>query len=268
MDSLNLVIVERQVGDAIVQTVSARRLYEFLEVKRDFSNWIKDRVIQCELTENEDYVCSPNLANQSGRGGDRRSIEYNLSTDAAKEIAMMDNREKGKQVRKYFIDQERRAKSSLTLPDFTNPAIAARAFADQYEKRLLAENASRLLAAQVEAQAPAVSFVETVANQGNDVSFNVFAKEIGWKPMDLFKWARANKVLQTVNRNIAYQPLVNSGLFRIVEWVQNGRSGQQTLITGKGRIWLCKRLGITPAKPKPVLTQGVQDADWNDENLA
>ncbi|WP_375702750.1 antA/AntB antirepressor family protein, partial [Bartonella sp. CL43QHWL] len=36
-------ISEQAVGKEIIQTVNARELHVVLEVKRDFSNWIKDR---------------------------------------------------------------------------------------------------------------------------------------------------------------------------------------------------------------------------------
>ena len=39
-----------------VETVNARELHEFLEVGRDFSNWIKDRISKYEFVENQDFV--------------------------------------------------------------------------------------------------------------------------------------------------------------------------------------------------------------------
>lgn len=36
--------------------VNARDLHEFLESRKDFSSWIKDRIERYDLTENEDYV--------------------------------------------------------------------------------------------------------------------------------------------------------------------------------------------------------------------
>ncbi|TPG77361.1 antA/AntB antirepressor family protein [Pseudomonas arsenicoxydans] len=58
------------------------------------------------------------------RGGDRRSTDYLLTLDMAKELAMIENSEIGRQVRRYFIEREKqlvavleeRASRILPLP--------------------------------------------------------------------------------------------------------------------------------------------------------
>jgi phage anti-repressor protein len=90
------------------QTVSARDLHRALEVGRDFSTWIKGRIEEYGFAEGEDYhLDSPNLGNQDvGWGGDRRSIDYLLSVGMAKEIAIMENNKKGREIRRYLIKVE------------------------------------------------------------------------------------------------------------------------------------------------------------------
>ena len=112
-----------------VQLCNGRDLHVTLSVGRDFSNWMKGRIEEYGFIENEDYVRfspnlaktfadenaefdSPVLANQTRRGGDRRSIEYHLTLDMAKQLAMVENNEKGRQVRRYFIEVEKRARES------------------------------------------------------------------------------------------------------------------------------------------------------------
>jgi phage anti-repressor protein len=86
-------------------------LHEFLEVGKDFSTWIKDRVEQYDFVENQDFVIdSPILGNQNSRGGDRKSKEYHLTIDMAKELSMVERNAKGKQARQYFIECEKQAK--------------------------------------------------------------------------------------------------------------------------------------------------------------
>lgn len=83
----------------------ARELHLRLQVGRDFSNWIKDRIDQYGFIDGEDY--SPNLANRSdGKPGKQRT-DYRLTLDMAKELAMIENNEIGRQVRRYFIRAER-----------------------------------------------------------------------------------------------------------------------------------------------------------------
>lgn len=95
-----LKIAQNKVGTDFLETVNARELYAFLEVGRDYSSWIKNRIEGGMFEENRDYVIdSPNLVNQSGRGGDRRSKEYYISLDMAKHLAMLERNERGSQAR-------------------------------------------------------------------------------------------------------------------------------------------------------------------------
>jgi anti-repressor protein len=96
------------------QVADARELHEFLEVGKDFSTWIKDKLEKYGFIEGEDY--SPISGNITGRGQPR--IDYALTISTAKEIAMVENNEKGRQIRKYFIEVENRAKQ----PKYMTPA--------------------------------------------------------------------------------------------------------------------------------------------------
>ncbi|RJE88591.1 hypothetical protein D3P07_11390 [Paenibacillus sp. 1011MAR3C5] len=87
--------------------VDGRELHEFLGVGRDFVNWMKYRIEQYAFNEGEDYKLT--LA----KIGERQNVtrhNYELSLDMAKEICMVENNERGRQARKYFIECERRAK--------------------------------------------------------------------------------------------------------------------------------------------------------------
>ena len=98
-------VAERQIGDGAIQTVNARDLHAFLGVGKDFSTWVNDRIQQYGFVENQDFVCSPILGSKerSGRGGSNRK-DYHLTLDMAKELAMVERNNKGKQARLYFIE--------------------------------------------------------------------------------------------------------------------------------------------------------------------
>lgn len=96
--------------------VSAKLLHKKLHVGRDFSNWIKDRIKDFQFSENSDFLVHSNLANQKGRGGDRRSIDYLLTLDMAKELAMLERNEVGRAIRRYFIAKEKELRSITHLP--------------------------------------------------------------------------------------------------------------------------------------------------------
>lgn len=124
-------VVSRPVGSESIPTVNARELHTFLEVGKDFSNWIKDRIDSFSFVENQDFVCSPVLASE-GRGGHNRK-DYHLSLDMAKELSMVERNAKGKQARQYFIECERVAKSVPALP--TDPMAILRLTFEALEKQ-------------------------------------------------------------------------------------------------------------------------------------
>lgn len=100
-------IAQRKLGAEAVETVNARELHAFLEVRSEFRNWIKNRIEDFGFVEGSDFVTSV----ENYRGGDRK--DYHLSLDMAKELAMVERTEKGKQARQYFIECERAAKTAL-----------------------------------------------------------------------------------------------------------------------------------------------------------
>lgn len=89
------------------QLCDARDLHTFLGVGRFFSNWIKERIEQYGFVETEDFL--PVLAKSTGG---RPATEYHLTLDTAKELAMVENNDQGRQVRRYFIAMERQARES------------------------------------------------------------------------------------------------------------------------------------------------------------
>ncbi|PIJ50650.1 phage antirepressor Ant [Erwinia sp. OLTSP20] len=117
-------------GDISNETVllcNARDLHAFLGVKRDFSTWLSGRVIEYKFIKDQDYVLVPqNGGIKNGRGGDRRSKDYHLTLDTAKELAMVERNEQGRQVRRYFIECEKKLHQQSfpqapSVPDAFNP---------------------------------------------------------------------------------------------------------------------------------------------------
>ena len=101
MENLELIkINENEKGEP---TVSGRELYKFLEVTERYSNWF-NRMLQYGFVENVDYLgCK--IFNTQAR---QELQEHILKLSMAKEIAMLQRNEKGKQIRQYFIEIEKR----------------------------------------------------------------------------------------------------------------------------------------------------------------
>lgn len=111
--SCDLIPTFHSILDGIEQPlVDARTLHAFLEVGRDFSNWIKARIFDYEFVEDKDFMVSAqfggNTENKDISTNGRPSTNYSLSLDMAKELAMVERSERGRQVRRYFIALEKR----------------------------------------------------------------------------------------------------------------------------------------------------------------
>ncbi|UOY94413.1 antA/AntB antirepressor family protein [Ectobacillus sp. JY-23] len=107
MNSLKVVanemlpVYENENGEKLVD---ARELHEQLMVSTRFNDWITRMISNYGFTEGEDFYSF--LSKTTGRP----STEYLLTMDTAKEIAMVQNNETGRVVRKYFIKIEKQAK--------------------------------------------------------------------------------------------------------------------------------------------------------------
>lgn len=106
-----------EIGGVAVLAVDARELHQFLGAKRDFSNWIKKRISENKFVQGDDFTTT--IANfgdgyksdKNGRFIDENGhvvpIDYILELNTAKELAMQERNDKGRMVRKYFIECER-----------------------------------------------------------------------------------------------------------------------------------------------------------------
>lgn len=109
MDGMQLINIESNENG---MWIDGRELHEFLEVGRDFPTWFKDKVEKYGFVEGEDF--SPKTGKTSDGG--RPRIEYQISIDMAKELCMVENNEKGRQARKYFIECEKQLKHPKVVP--------------------------------------------------------------------------------------------------------------------------------------------------------
>ncbi|EFN6402841.1 phage antirepressor Ant [Escherichia coli] len=91
--------------------VNARDLHSFLGVGRMFAHWVKERIAEYGFVESLDYILICQNGQTKGRGGDRRSKDYHLTLDTAKELAMVERNEKGRQIRRYFIECEKKLRN-------------------------------------------------------------------------------------------------------------------------------------------------------------
>ena len=88
-----------------INVIDSKLLHKKLEVASYHKDWIRRRIENYGFKEGEDFYCSK-LSGKKGRGGHNR-IDYFLTLDMAKELAMLENNDIGKTIRKYFIKAEK-----------------------------------------------------------------------------------------------------------------------------------------------------------------
>lgn len=114
MTNSNLIAVfNGQIANQTIQLCNARELHSFLEITSRYNDWIKNRITDYGFVQDEDYLIVAERTN----GRPRK--EYHITLDMGKELAMVERNEKGRQIRKYFIECERRATQpkQIALPE-------------------------------------------------------------------------------------------------------------------------------------------------------
>ncbi len=121
MDELKVIenelvpVYETDTGEKVV---NGRELHRVLKSNQDFSTWVKKRLLECDAVENEDFE----RFHKKMEANNATMIEYIIKLDTAKEMAMLERNQKGKEVRKYFIAVEKKYKTSrqqipMTVPE-------------------------------------------------------------------------------------------------------------------------------------------------------
>ncbi|WP_254492885.1 antA/AntB antirepressor family protein [Bartonella sp. B1099] len=176
-------ISEQVIGQETVQTVNARELHAFLEIKARFNNWIKNRIKECKFLENINFITlSKNLEN----GG--KVKEYHITLDMAKHLSMIERNDKGHEARQYFIKCEK------LLKKVTTPQInLANALANPLTiKQLLLESINQLedLRNEVSTLKPKAEALESLKRSDGLFGLIEAAKILEVRPKDLTDYLR------------------------------------------------------------------------------
>lgn len=98
-----------QQGESLL--IDARLLHKKLKSKQHFADWVKARIKDYGFEESTDFFI--NLGKSTGG---RKSIDYLLTIDTAKELAMLERNEVGRNIRRYFIAKEKELRGISHLP--------------------------------------------------------------------------------------------------------------------------------------------------------
>lgn len=219
----NLIRIENRDGR---ESVNARDLHAALEVKTEFKDWIARRIEAYGFIDGKDF-----RAELSESTGGRPAKEYVLSVSMAKELATVENNDKGKEVRRYLIQVE----EAWNTPS----AIMARALqvaAKELENR----------DAKIKELEPKAAFFDAVADSKDAKDMRNVAAVLNIPGMgrnNIFKILREAKILD--NENVPYREYQDRGYFRVILTKYTTPDGEihtnsKTLVYPKGIEYIRK----------------------------
>lgn len=265
-------ITQNTVNDASIQTVNARELHAFLESGIRFNDWIRKRIQDYGFAEGVDYVrielapdmkmsdlggdiggitnTQKNVALEStgyGNFGQQGRIEYAISLDMGKELAMVERNEKGKQARQYFIECERLAKRDPV--ELLNDPSAMRGLLLSYSEKVIT------LEKTVLEQAPKVAALDRIATSDGSLCIMDAAKTLQLRPKDVFQWMQTHDWIYKrtgASSYTAYQERIKQGVLEHKTALQTLPDGTektrtQVRVTSKGLAKLAEIFNVRMA---------------------
>ena len=217
--------------------VSGRDLYSFLEVTERYNSWF-ERMLQYGFIEGTDFASVKSFT-VVNNGAKREIDNHSMKLDMAKEIAMIQRSDRGKEARRYFLQLERMWNS----PEM----VIKRAMDFQQQKIMQLEN-------QIQADKRYTDFGKIVETSEAAVSIGSFVKTIydehgiNIGRNKLFNWLRDKGFLIKDGRekNNPKQQFLLQGLFEVRPTIVKRTGGDvqthTTLITGKGQVKITEML--------------------------
>jgi anti-repressor protein len=201
-------LIKIQTNQSGEQLVSARELHSFLQNTDNVNTWFKRQAERAMLIQDEDFT-SVAILQPSGQ----KAIDYAISISAAKEIAMLNGGEKGKEARRYFLECEKLAKQRL-LPSYQieNPVERAKKWIQEQEQVLLLQEENKKLQFRSD-------FVDVVFETDGLFTMEEVAKilKLPFGRNTMLRKLREKKLF--LESNTPKQSLINSGYFKVSEQI-------------------------------------------------
>lgn len=224
-------------GDKL--TLSARELHKELNIAGRFSRWF-EQMSEYGFEENVDYTSVQNCTEVQNNGGIqvRELQDYQITLDMAKEIAMLQRNEKGKEIRRKLIELEK----AWNSPE----KVMARALD-------IAHKTIANLQIENEEMKPKAIFADAVATSDTSILIGDLAKLIKQNGTDigqkrLFERMRNDGYLikKGTSKNMPTQMAMKKELFEVKERVISNPDGstritRTTKVTGKGQIYFINK---------------------------
>ena len=224
--------------------VSGRQLHEALGVKTKYADWF-NRMIDYGFTENQDFLLLKN-EQQTGRGGHNKT-DHVIKLDMAKEIAMIQRTDKGKEVRTYFIQVEK---------DFNSPEkIMARALLMADKKIKLLENENENLLLELEEANKNADYLDLILQTKDSLTITQIAQDYGISARKMNQLLKQERIQRIVNGQwVLYAKYLGKGYISSRTFDYMGKDGKlhsnvTTVWTQLGRRFLydkLKAIGVLP----------------------
>ena len=212
------------------QLVSARELYEFLELdKSQWARWTKKNIEEI-FEENQEYQRLDIVSNGNN------TTEYILKLDVAKELAMLSRSEKGKEIRKYFIEVEKKYKALKVPQSYAQALLEAGRLALELERVELENKVQKQLISEYE---PKVTYYDKILQSVNSVNISQIAKDYGISGKELNEILSQEKVQYKQNGQwLLYSKYQDLGYTKSVTGESNGFAWIRSKWTQKGRLFI------------------------------
>lgn len=224
--------------------VSGRQLHEALGVKTKYADWF-NRMIDYGFTENQDFLLLKN-EQQTGRGGHNK-VDHIIKLDMAKEIAMIQRTDKGKEVRTYFIQVEK---------DFNSPEkIMARALLMADKKIKLLESQNENLLIELEEANKNADYLDLILQTKDSLTITQIAQDYGISARKMNQLLKQERIQRIVNGQwVLYAKYLGKGYISSRTFDYMGKDGKfhsnvTTVWTQLGRRFLydkLKAIGVLP----------------------
>lgn len=238
MDSL----VKISINEKDEQVVSGRELHEFLEVKTLYKDWIKRKIEKYGFIENIDFVLvAQKRATKNPRNPYTLENEHILKLSMAKELAMLENNEKGKQARMYFIkcEEEYKKQKQNMLPQTYIQALERLLESEKEKERLKLENTQQKQ--QLIEYEPKVTYYDLILKSPNLITITLIAKDYGKSGQWLNKFLNEQGIQYKQSGTwLLYQKYAELGYTKSETYIdeETGFTKLNTKWTQKGRLFI------------------------------